>query len=106
MAEIDMTFTVGQKVVCVDASVSYADAPYPTEGSIYTVSAIHKTGAGVRIFEITLKSMDWYRASRFRPIKMAEIGEPQRRRVLVPDETPAPAPVEPVKVPKREKEPA
>ena len=36
---------------------------------------------------------------------MAEIGEPQRRRVLVPDETPAPAPVEPVKVPKREKEP-
>ncbi len=37
---------------------------------------------------------------------MAEIGEPERRRVLVPDETPAPAPKEPVKVPKREKEPA
>ena len=34
---------------------------------------------------------------------MAEIGEPERRRVLVPDETPAPAPiVEPVKVPERE----
>ena len=34
---------------------------------------------------------------------MAEIGEPQRRRVLVPDETPAPTPiVEPVKVPERE----
>jgi hypothetical protein len=31
---------------------------------------------------------------------MAEIGEPQRRRVLVPDETPASTPiVEPVKVP-------
>jgi len=34
---------------------------------------------------------------------MAEIGEPQRRRVLIPDETPAPTPiVEPVKVPERE----
>ena len=37
---------------------------------------------------------------------MAEIGEPERRRVLVPDETPAPAPVEPVPAPKREKVPA
>ncbi len=39
---------------------------------------------------------------------MAEIGEPERRRVLVPDETPAPTPIvepvrrEPVKVPERE----
>ena len=34
---------------------------------------------------------------------MAEIGEPERRRVLVPDETPAPTPiVEPVEVPERE----
>lgn len=34
-------------------------------------------------------------------ILMAEIGEPQRRRVLVPHETPAPN-VEPVRVPQRE----
>ena len=34
---------------------------------------------------------------------MAEIGEPERRRVLIPDETPAPTPIfEPVKVPERE----
>jgi len=34
---------------------------------------------------------------------MAEIGEPERRRVLIPDETPATTPiVEPVKVPQRE----
>ena len=37
---------------------------------------------------------------------MAEIGEPERRRVLVPDETPAPTPVPepklPIKVPERE----
>src|SRR6478736_607866 len=34
---------------------------------------------------------------------MAEIGEPERRRVLIPDETPAPTPiVEPVKGPERE----
>jgi hypothetical protein len=32
---------------------------------------------------------------------MAEIGEPERRRVLVPDETPAPTPTEPVKIPGR-----
>jgi hypothetical protein len=33
---------------------------------------------------------------------MAEIGEPERRRVLVPDETPAPPIIEPVKIPERE----
>jgi hypothetical protein len=38
---------------------------------------------------------------------MAEIGEPEKRRVLVPDETPVPdrvvpAPKTPVKVPERE----
>jgi hypothetical protein len=39
---------------------------------------------------------------------MAEIGNPERRRVLVPDESPVPSPVvvperkEPVKVPERE----
>ena len=34
---------------------------------------------------------------------MTEIGEPRRRRVLVPDETPAPTPiVKPVKPPERE----
>lgn len=40
-------------------------------------------------------------ANQFREISMAEIGEPERRRVLVPNETPAPS-VEPVRVPDRE----
>jgi hypothetical protein len=33
---------------------------------------------------------------------MAEIGEPERRRVLVPEETPAYPNIEPVRVPERE----
>jgi hypothetical protein len=33
---------------------------------------------------------------------MAEIGKPERRRILVPNEAPLPAPVEPVKIPERE----
>jgi hypothetical protein len=32
---------------------------------------------------------------------MAEVGKPERRRVLVPEEVPANVPVEPVKVPEK-----
>lgn len=47
------------------------------------------------------------RPSEHEGIGMAEIGEPERRRVLVPDEAPIrtpviPEPKSPVKVPKRE----
>lgn len=75
-----MTFHVGQKVVCVDASdmdTYFSDVSCPVEGGIYTVRNFRETGeSAIRLVEIVNPKHPWmdgfnecgFRPSRFRPI--------------------------------------
>ena len=75
-------FRVGQKVVCVDASIRYSDPPWNkpvplTEGRIYTISGMENGGGvlGVYLFETKSNlppfpdgSERSFAPGRFRPI--------------------------------------
>lgn len=72
-----MTFRIGQKVVCVDASVHGPDSIRLCKGAIYTVGDIDPARdrfdeIGLIVCEIEMKRHNgWsasFRASRFRPV--------------------------------------
>lgn len=73
--ENEMTFRVGQKIVCIDASQSMTTthvAPL-LQGAIYTVADIIRAkddSVGLMLFEIPSKGPDWigYDPDRFRPL--------------------------------------
>lgn len=89
-----MTFRVGQRVVCVDASCRPGydwKGRAPKEGSIYTVVGFSKPRIGdydcIVLAEI---SHPWgYRASRFRPIVERKTSIEVFQRMLNPSEVKA-----------------
>lgn len=83
-----MTFRVGQKVVCVDAS----DAPMLRLNSIYTVVGILSDpwGEGLQVNETSPAAYgdDWwtgFRAERFRPIVERKTGISIFTKMLTPE---------------------
>ncbi len=83
-------FRIGQKVVCIDASVYGDAAPYlPMRckvNEVYTVRSVHTephlTGYGIRLEEVLNPSMLWsdsdekewsFSATKFRPLAPTEI---------------------------------
>lgn len=83
-----MTFRIGQKVECVDASAGWIHVNQPLQhGRTYTVAAFdpsrlaqagHETfrvSAGVRVSEVAMpRPDDWFRADRFRAVVESKTG--------------------------------
>lgn len=71
-----MTFRVGQKVVCVNASGDAANLL--THGAVYTIEVVKEgtflsgrrgkrvvSGVGVTLHEVTIGDSEWFNARRF-----------------------------------------
>ncbi len=72
-----MTFRVGQKVVCVDDSLSVCGVhPIVTRGTVYTVAAVRPFTGAIILAEVpyphaAIKAghTDWWKASRFSAVE-------------------------------------